>query len=304
MATEVPARQLAEALSRVPTGDKIVGNRPLNLLGCQVGRVIAAEALVRLRRRRQGTPLSPEASQLLQNGIVVIPRFLPSTDFAAVVEESQRAEKRFFKKQPAPDKFGLTRHKISVLKNQEHFPAALKSLLGSARLLDLVRTSEGWSENDDFTNRGTALTYERLEQVVEPAPPSVDRDPEISSGDLHADTFHYVTKAFLTLNAVTVENSPYTYAIGSNRLGLRRIIWEYQNSIRRRQFESSGYHNRVWEAEQKWLRLNIRRIEADQNSVIITNTFGFHFRGPMTKKHAVRKMLRLDFRSDPFGSVR
>ena len=37
-----------------------------------------------------------------------------------------------------------------------------------------------------------------------------------------------------------------------------------------------------------------------RNTLIVTNTFGFHRRGPMTVKGAVRRSLRVDFRSNPF----
>jgi hypothetical protein len=173
-------------------------------------------------------------------------------------------------------------------------------MLKSEQLLRIARVAEGWTDHDDFTNRRTALTYERLEQVVDPATLPASRDLEISSGDLHADTFHYVTKAFLTLDDVTLANSPYTYASGSHRLTPSRLWWEYRNSLRPEQYENGEYHNRVWEAEQKRLRIVPAPLEVPRNTLIVTNTFGFHRRGPMTRLGAVRRMLRLDFRSNPF----
>jgi hypothetical protein len=123
---------------------------------------------------------------------------------------------------------------------------------------------------------------------------------EVSSGDLHSDTFHHVTIVFLTLNDLTSENSPYVYAPGSQRLNARRLAWEYRNSIRPEQYEAGEYHNRVWEDERRWLGVQPVAFEARKNSLILTNTFGLHLRGSMTRKGAVRRMLRLDFRSSPF----
>jgi Phytanoyl-CoA dioxygenase (PhyH) len=300
MSDNSAAQSLLVALPRIPSADKIVRSKFLNVLGCQVGRVVAAETLVRLRRRRVNDHILPEAEALLRDGVVVVPGFLDDANFEAIVNEGLRAEAHFFTKEPVPDKFGIGRQKINAAKYPEHFPVATEALLGSKRLLSIVRLSEGWSNKDDFKNRGTRLTYEKLVQLTDPTHGPGGRDPEVSSGDLHTDTFHYVTKVFLTLNDLTLENSPFVYAPGSHRLSFRRLAWEYRNSIRPEQYDSVEYHNRVWEDEREWLGIKPQQIQAKKNSLIITNTFGLHLRGAMTKEGAVRRMLRLDFRSNPF----
>lgn len=295
MTSKVTPQPIQVAFTRIFSEDKIVRNRMLNLLGCQVFRVIVAETLVRLRRLRLCGRMSSEALALLRDGIVVIPQFLDESDFIAVVEEGQHAEQDFFKQQAEPDKFGIARQKISIRKCPERFPEAIRTMLGCAKLINVVKASEGWSSRDSFTNKDTALTYERIEQLLDPGLPVVDHVLDASPGDLHTDTFHTVTKAFLTLNDITLENSPYTYVFGSNRLSLRRLVWEYHNSIRPEQIISPNYLNRVWPDEQIKLGVNDKQIKVNSNSLIITNTFGLHHRGSMTRKGAVRKMLRLDF---------
>lgn len=304
--TESPATQAAgvdsfwDAVRRIPTADKIVHHRLLNRLGCQVARVVAAEALVRLRRRRFASGLSAAEAALVRDGVVVIDDFVARVDLEALLEEAERGERRFFGQPPAADKFGIVRQKISVRKYAEQFPVAIRTMLGSEPLLRIARIAEGWLAGEDFSNRETALTYERLEQVIDPEAADAARDREISSGDLHADTFHYVTKAFLTLDDVTLVNSPYTYASGSQRLTSSRLLWEYRNSLRPEQYMTGEYYNRVWEAEQHRLGIRPVPLEVRRNALIVTNTFGFHRRGPMTRRGAVRRMLRVDFRSNPF----
>jgi hypothetical protein len=291
---------LVDALRRVATNDKIVRHRLLNRLGCQVARVVAADALLHIRRRRFGGPRSEAERALVDNGVALIADFVPAPDFAEILAEVERGEAQFFKRMPDADKFGVVRQKISVRKNRELFPVAVRSMLGSDQLLRLARVAEGWTERDDFSNHETALTYERLDQVVDPGSIPPSRDLEVSAGDLHADTFHFVTKAFLTLDDVTVVNAPYTYASGSHRLTPARLWWEYRNSLRPEQYRNAEYHNRVWESEQQRLRLRPEPIEVPRNTLIVTNTFGFHRRGPMTRLGAVRRMIRADFRSDVF----
>ena len=294
---EMPS--LREAARRVVTTDKIVRHRLLNALGCQVFRVAVAEALVRRRRARWRDTLSDVERALLRDGVATIENFTSPDVLQALLEEIERGEREFFTKRPRPDKFGIVRQKIALFKDPDRFPAATRAMLGSQQLLQLAKVGEGWSEHDDFTNHGADLRYERLEQVVEPADVNPERDPEVSSGDMHADTFHYVTKAFLTLDDVTLENSPYTYAIGSHRLTLRRLVWEYRNSLRAEQYETDEYHNRAWDPDQHWLHMQPQPLQVKKNTLIVTNTFGFHRRGSMTKKGALRRMLRLDFRSNP-----
>jgi hypothetical protein len=287
-------------LLSVMSAQKIVRSRMLNRLGCQVARVAAAEALVRLRRRRSSRDMTPDEARLLRDGVVLVPSFIAPDQFDALLREIDRGEAQLLKVPPPPDKFGIVRQQIGVHKRPDIFPLANRLILHNERLLHAVRLAEGWRESDDFTNTGTVLKYERLEQATEPLPVSSDRDGEISSGDLHADTFHYVTKAFLTLNRITHENGPYTYAIGSQRLTARRLAWEYRNSLRQEQYGSEKYHNRMFEQQTRELDIEPVQIECERNTLILTNTFGFHLRGRMTRKGAVRRMLRLDFRSNPF----
>jgi hypothetical protein len=301
MQTSEPAStQLRQAVRRIASDDKIVRNRLLNALGCQVGRVVAAEALLRRRRRRLRSSPPPVAEALIRDGVACLEPFASDADLSLLMQEVERAEQKLFKAAPQPDKFGIVRQKISVKKYPDLFPVAIRTILGNPLLLQIARVAEGWSEADDFSNHETALTYERLEQAEEPSATSAQRDAEVSSGDMHTDTFHYVTKAFLTLDDVTVQNSPYTYAAGSQRVTPSRLLWEYRNSLRHEQYQSDEYHNRLWEHEQARLGISPVPLEVSRNTLILTNTFGFHRRGPMTVKGAVRRMLRLDFRSNPF----
>lgn len=287
------------ALQQITSADKLVRNRVLNLMGCQVGRVIAADLLVRHRRRR--LPVTSETDRaLLRDGIALVEDFVPVDVFPALLAEVDEGEKRLPHKTPAPDKFGIVRRQIGVHKNPDVFPLANKLLLANEMLLNSVRVAEGWNANYDFSNTGTVLKYERLSQADPPRPVEATRDSEVSSGDLHTDTFHYVTKAFLALCDITEENSPFTYVVGSHRLTMRRLLWEYRNSVKPEQYRSPEYHNRMFEAEAQRLGFVAEKITCKANTLILTNTFGFHLRGAMTRQGAVRRMLRLDFRSNPF----
>jgi hypothetical protein len=281
------------------SAEKIVRNRWLNLMGCQVGRLLLARALLWKRRRRWMKEITDIEQTLLRDGVVLIENFFDDDTFSKLLTEINKGEAQLVQQAPVPDKFGIARQQLTIHKKPEIFPLANHLFLKNDFLLHAVRLQEGWRATDHFLNTRTVLKYEKLEQVHEPMPVTSQRDAEVSSGDLHADTFHFVTKAFLTLNEMTTENSPYHYCYGSHQLTKKRIAWEYANSIKSNQYQDD-YYNRVYAEQMAEMNLTPTPIVAKENTLIITDTFGFHFRGQMTKKGEIRRMLRLDFRSNPF----
>ena len=107
------------------------------------------------------------------------------------------------------------------------------------------------------------------------------RDPQ---GSLHADTFHPTVKAWLFLDDVGQEASPFTYVPGSHRLTPERLDWERRMSLiaagSKDQMTSEGSF-RIAETELAELGLPAcRRLAARANTLIVADTFGFHARGP------------------------
>jgi hypothetical protein len=296
----VERSSLSRALRRFATADKFVNNRVVNCLGAQPGRALVAATLVAWRRRR-----APDGGaigrQLERDGVVLIPDYLDPAIFEELQREAEEGFAALAKAAPAPDKFGLVRQQISLLKYPDRFPLAHQTLLQNQDLLSVIRYYEGWDVNATFADRGALLKFERLEQVVNPDALLPERDEENSSGDMHSDTFHRVTKAFLTVSPMTHENSPYTYCIGTQRVTWRRLLWEYRNSIRADQYGGDDeFRRRLFSHEIERMGLRPVPLTAFPNTLILTDTSGFHLRGTMTRKGAVRKMLRMDFRSDPF----
>src|SRR5688500_17596527 len=116
MTTEAGQEPLLRAVRRIASTDKIVRNRTLNSLGCQVGRVLAAEALLRLRRRRVHRDTPQPATALIRDGVACVRGFIAAGDFRDLLDEAERAERKLFTAPPQPDKFGIVRQKISVKK--------------------------------------------------------------------------------------------------------------------------------------------------------------------------------------------
>ena len=274
---------------RARGAEKFVNNRLANQLGCQVIRTVAASTLRAARRRRLPEP-GELGRKLLDEGFVVIPDFLDADAFAAISDEAERGLAMVAKPPPEPDKFGIARHYLSVLKRRAHmFPVAARALLENERLRALVRHSEGWSNDAAFADKSVELSFERLEQVVDPQAVDAHRDEENSTGDLHSDSFHTITKVFLLLSPMNAENGPFTYCPGTQRLTWSRARWEYLNSVDADQYQRNNDFRRRVRAEQL-ARMGLQpvAVTCEPNTLIVTDTCGFHLRGRMTRKGAVR----------------
>lgn len=284
------------------SSNKILNNRALNSLGYQLFRVLIARLLLLKRRNKYLKNLSSNAEKLFKFGIIVIDNFLQPDQFKALLIELQDCESKLAKLTPVPDKYGVTRKQYGIHKRIKSFPLSNKFLLQNETLLELIRINEGWDFSDNFSSKNPILKYEILTQVEEPVRPSTClKESCLNPGDLHTDTFHTVTKAFLSLSDITLENSPFVYCLGSHKLSVRRLIWEYYNSIRGEQYSFDNYHGRLYDRDIKRMKLDPQPYTLSKNSLIITDTFGFHHRGQMSKKGNTRRLLRMDFRSNPFG---
>ena len=199
---------LSVAISKTISADKFVNNRLLNRLGAQPARAVAASGLLAWRRRRWTDEMTEAERELLDQGVVLIPNYIDAGTFEALLEEVERGAAKFLKGSPEPDKFGIVRQQISVHRYPKDFPIAHRVLLQNENLLHAIRVSEGWSDKDDFSNKGTVLKYEKLEQVAEAVLVEESRDEENSSGDMHSNSFHVVTKAFLTLTPADPAEQP------------------------------------------------------------------------------------------------
>lgn len=99
----------------------------------------------------------------------------------------------------------------------------------------------------------------------------------------HADTFHSSLKAWLFLNPVTEDQSPFCYVPGSHKLDEARLDWEYRRSIGQAgSFDrlSARGSPRVDEAGLKEMGLpGPRKLAVPANTLVVADTLGFHARG-------------------------
>lgn len=266
----------------------ILGNRLLNRLGLHVIRILLAHGITRLR----GLFLLPLASRDLQRtfhtqGYLLIPDFLPPDEFAALENEA-----RNYRGNVRECVQGDTQTHRTLLD-----PNSLKTLPACQKLLDAPRYKHAlqWAA----VRYGLPLTF--IEQVRNGYVTDGGDDPQ---KQLHADTFHPTMKSWLFLDDVSEQHGPFSYVVGSNRLTLKRLAWEYRQSVLGRDLpDRYARRGSMRCSEQDRMALNLpepTRFIVPRNTLVIANTFGFHARSPAAK-HSTRLAIYADSRSNPFN---
>jgi hypothetical protein len=266
----------------------ILGCRLLNRLGLHVLRVLLAHGITRLRGLLL-LPLLPRAQRraFRTEGYLLIPDLLPTDAFTALDAEvrSQRGEVRECIQ-------GDTQTHRTLLD-----PDTLATLPACRRLL-VNRSYRGplqWAA----VRYGLPLVF--IEQVRNGYQADGGEDPQ---KQLHADTFHPTMKAWLFLDDVTAEGGPFSYVAGSHRLTLKRLAWEYRQSIAGRELpDRYARRGSPRLTEQDRIALGLpepTRFAVPRNTLVIADTFGFHARSAVAAP-CTRLAIYASSRTNPFN---
>lgn len=133
----------------------------------------------------------------------------------------------------------------------------------------------------------------RAERII-----TLDEKQVDYNGTWHVDTFHDTNKSFFYLTDVSVENGPYNFVKGSHKFSLYRVLWEYKNSIKF-SLGKSLIHFILNSKESKKLELKKIDFPSKKNTFFMSNTHGFHRRGP-AKTGSVRDSIGFYTRENPF----
>lgn len=281
---------------------KVVRSRLLNVAGLQAARTLLAHYLHRRRTRNGAT--SAVAATLAEEGIVVIPDFLPAPLFEAVRAEFHRAlehastvqlEKTttshvFVRYEDASRRMGLFEegaidHPYVTLKpDDSDWPMIREHLLQNERVLGLIHEISG------LPRVGSPEAYLDRMYLSNRA---MSDDPQT---ELHEDIFCHDWRAWFTINAWTEENAAFTYAPRSHHLSPSRVALEYWNSVTNTR---DGGSWRVGPRAKKWLRIKPRSICCPANSLVLANTGGYHARGVFQPGH-IREAVQMIFRFNPW----
>ena len=266
-----------------------------NKLGVPVLRTIVANMLIQLRRYKNCRPRNDYEAELIKNGIVVIPDFLPTEDFKQLKQEfdvmiSQSENVKVVQK-------GSLQINIRCVKNNEYgeFPA-IQKLARNEQLIRLISVGEGLKVVDQLKRFN--LETSRF------GDPDQDIDNNIP---FHADVHFHAHKVLFYMNDVTEEDGPFTYCKNSHKNNFDRLWFEF----RRGQLQDA--HKEGWRIERhldkgffknyfKKLLKQKYKVTSPANTLIIANVHGFHKRGEALAG-VERSLIRIPCRYNPLGPV-
>ena len=124
-----------------------------------------------------------------------------------------------------------------------------------------------------------------------------DKDIQLA---LHSDRFFPCFKLYLSVETNDIKNGAYRYSKRSHRFSLKRLIHEYEFSIRNALLSLGFKIDRDFEYSRcvpkkryfKNFYANTETISTKKNTVVISNNKGFHSRGKM-EKGTTRKQIRI-----------
>lgn len=272
---------------------KMIDSQWANLLGLQVFRIVVARVLQKLRQMKCPNRYDSYVQALNREGCCVIENYLSPEIFEKVKAEFEKA---------------MTGEAIENLADRNHYvyhvawfdendkdkyPETIKAFLDKkSAVMQIFQGHEG-RPGDDFCRWGAVKAkYERFFLDAS----SEQQGDGKSVSDVHSDTFQTITKLFFYLNDVSENNAPHVYYVKSQRLIFWRLVFEYINSITKKQISPR--------VSEKWLKrmgyLKPVLHVYPKNTVIVANVFGYHARGYLKDESQHRDVVYVEYRTNPF----
>ncbi len=266
-----------------------------NKLGVPVLRTLLADILIKLRRLKNCRPKDDYEKKLIEDGIVVIPNFLPDQDFKELKSEfdnniSISENVKIVKK-------GSMQVNIrKVEKNEyEKFPA-MKKFARNKQLIRLISVGEGIKVVDE-------LKKFDLEKTIF-GDPDKDTDGNVP---FHADIHFHSHKVLYYMSDVTEEGGPFIYCKNSHLNNLDRLWFEFKRG------QLKDAHIEGWRIQQHLdkkffnnyfskLKNQEYKVACPANTLVIANVHGFHKRGESISG-VERSLIRIPHRYNPLGPM-
>lgn len=274
----------ANVLQRVFSGEKVIPNKTLNLLGVQVFRSVSAR-LVHLSRRVNVAPTVKDRVRLIErDGMALWPDFLPSAEFQALRDEC----------------FGLAgRHEASYVRSSgpNRDARVLASDLDPGRvphLMALLHDArlKGLLEGAERRRLDELVRYAKIEHLIQGAVTEKE-DPQTQ---LHSDIYFNSHKAWFYLTDVTLASGPLTFVKGSHKLTANRLYRVYQHSVTMKPGDDPSRRVR---AEEVLSLPDETVVVCPANTLVVANTCGYHRRRQGVPGEE-RCSIHLEVRANPF----
>lgn len=256
-----------------PAPARFAGGPILNLLGYHVLRTIFLNAIFALSKKRYSNNEKSNLilNELIKTGIVVIPNFFPEEVFKKIKAECDGLDIKVY---------------------NERTPHIKRDTFVRDRIPSIVPTVEKYLSKNPYINnvvgaalRKDILIYPKV-QIEKTSYHEEDlgkQTTDVRSDNLHFDVSYPTYKTFLYLTDTDEDNAAYNFVPGSSKMTLARLWMEYKMSLmfywkwdeKRRCTETP----KVSSEFVKGQGLNIKSMVGKSNTLVITNTMGYHRRG-------------------------
>ena len=264
-----------------------------NKIGLPVVRTFLSDVLIKLRRFKNCRPKSIYEKQLLNDGIVVIPNFLPPQEFIQLKAEYNQIISSS-KKLKIVEK-GSVKIQIHPMTNQEvkKFPM-MENLSRNKELIRLVSVGEGINPVEQIKNFDLEDSFF--------GDPKYDTDQNVL---FHSDVHFDSHKILYYISDVSEEEAPFIYCKKSHKNNFQRLWYELMrgqlNDSHKNSYRIENHLDKKFFANYfKKLMNNKYKVIAPKNTLIIANVHGFHKRGEANKDKK-RSIIRIPYRYNPLG---
>ncbi len=282
-------------INDVFSNKKFISDTELNIMGLHIYRILLSHRVWKFKE-----PCTDIAKEYFDTGAVLINNFLPTDYFDSLKEFCNTTIEQNF-----PDG---GRPKIN----------ARELFLENPKFIEIVKSCanvDSLRANDNF---GGYPNTELLYFKHLPGDDSSKSWEKEKQYKFHTDTFQPCFKCWLYLDDVGMDEGPFNFVVGSNKINFRRLSWDYESSListekysylkKERDSDGSGSFriNEIASYVDEKNQINdlgyreIKSYPSKSNSLLIANPFGFHKRG-VGKTGVFRKTIHSQYRRLPFN---
>ena len=271
----------------------ILSSKFLNKLGLPVLRTILTNSLINFRQFKNCRPKDDIEFELIKNGIITIPNFLPINEFQELRKEFSEL---ISKKNNKNRNFKGVKSTEIKYDEFEQFPS-MNKLIKNKLLTRLICVGEGL--------RSVKINSLLVENTrFGPTKHQRRQDP---NNLIHADVHFHSHKVFYYMNDVTDEHGPFTYFKRSHQNNLYRLLYEFRRGRLDNASEfgwrlENNLENKFFKKYYYNLLKNKYKAIGRANTLIIGNVHGFHKIGDALEGNE-REVIRITFRHNPIEIV-
>ena len=268
-----------------------------NRLGLQLARAATANIGFRARKRPVDADIRDQVETYERDGVVVLGNFLPDDVFATVRDECGGAHEAGRFGSECVEDNSILEEILLVKKHVDVLPVTWSALSRHEMLLRLVAAITR------LPPRAIKLDVSYMSKTKDAPPPK----RLVGTNYIHADVHYPSAKAWLFLNDIDESNGAFVYAKGSHKMGLGRLLYEYDVSVRVAKAKREGTMGTTLPAgavrlptERQLRRMGIREttLGGKANTLVIANVGGFHRRGEFVEGRR-REQIQMKFLDRP-----